>query len=112
MDQPIKDFHEFVVYDVLGHIEGITSKAMFGGYGLCLDGKIFGIITGVDELRFKVDDTNRAVYEQMGSTPFVYTGHKNKKPVVMNYYLVPETVMENREEIERLVVVSAALGKR
>ena len=40
MTKPIESFHEYVVGDVLGHIDGITSKRMFGGYSLYLDGVI------------------------------------------------------------------------
>ena len=74
-----------------------------------LDGRIFGIITGPDELRFKVDDRNRAQYEARGSTPYIYTGHTNKKPVTMHYYLVPEEIQEDREQVEEWVRESRAL---
>jgi len=108
----MKDYHEYVMGDVLGHVEGVASRPMFGGYGLYLNGAIFGIITDVDELRFKVDETNRAQYEALGSTPFEYTGRKDKKAVVMSYYLVPEEVQEDREKIESWTRQSAALSKR
>ena len=111
MTHEMGQYHEYVLHDVLGHIEGVTSRKMFGGYGLYLDGAIFGIITDVDELRFKVTDTNRAQYEVQGSTPFIYTGHKDKKPVTMNYYLVPEVVQEDREEVEVWARQSAALSR-
>jgi len=107
----MKDFSEYVVGDVLGHVDGVTARAMFGGYGLYLDGVIFGIITAADELRFKVDDTNRAQYESFGSTPFVYTGHSGKKPSIMQYYLVPEEVLENRELVEEWLLQSVAISK-
>lgn len=108
----MKSYYEYVLGDVLGHIDGITSRAMFGGYGLYLDGAIFGIITGDGELRFKVADANRAQYEQAGSSPFVYTGHKDKKPSVMQYWLVPEAVQEDRELVEEWVRQSAALSEK
>ena len=44
MKQDIKNFHEYVIGDVLGHISDITSRAMFGGYGMYLEGGIFAII--------------------------------------------------------------------
>jgi TfoX/Sxy family transcriptional regulator of competence genes len=50
MDNAMKQYCEYVVHDVLGHIKGITARAMFGGYGLYLDGAIFGIIADTDEL--------------------------------------------------------------
>lgn len=112
MKKAMQDYHDYVVHDVLGHIEGITSRAMFGGYGLYLQGTIFGIITDIDELRFKVSDENRAQYEALGSTPFEYTGHKDKKVTVMSYYLVPEEVQEDRERVAEWVLQSAALSKK
>ena len=112
MDKAIEAFHEYVMGDVLGHISHVTSRQMFGGYGIYLEGAIFALITDDGELRFKVDDSNRAQYEDMGSTPFVYTGHKNKKPTTMSYYLVPEAIMEDREQVEEWARQSAALSKK
>jgi DNA transformation protein len=112
MAQPIKDYTEYIVGDVLGHIPTISSRAMFGGYGLYYEGVIFGIITDVDELRFKVDDSNRKQYENMGSTPFVYTGHKDKKPSIMQYYLVPTEIQEDRERVEEWLLQSVEISKQ
>lgn len=111
MDAALKQYCEYVLHDILGHVDGVTSRAMFGGYGLYVDGVIFGIITASDELRFKVADSNRAQYEALGSTPFIYTGHKDKKPTVMNYYLVPEEVQEDRERVLEWLQQSAALSR-
>jgi DNA transformation protein len=112
MQEDIQAYKEYVLGDVLGHIKQVTSRAMFGGYGLYLDGTIFGIITGDGELRFKVNDSNRAQYEAYGSTPFEYTGHKNGKVTIMNYYLVPEEIQESREQVEEWARQSAALTKK
>ena len=112
MNKPIDEFQEYIVGDVLGHIDGVTAKKMFGGYGLYLDGAIFGLITSDTDLYFKVDDTNRARYESMGSQPFIYTGHKNKKPTAMPYWLISEEVMEDRDLIEELVEESAEITRR
>lgn len=111
MNQQIKEYNEYIVGDVLGHIPQVNSRAMFGGYGLYFDGTIFGLITGPDELRFKVDDTNRKQYEDLGSTPFVYDGHKGKKVTVMQYYLVPEPVIEDREMVEEWLLQSVSISR-
>lgn len=104
---------EYIVTDVLGHIEGVTARRMFGGYGLYLDGRIFGIITSDADLYFKVDETNRATYEKVGSSPFIYDGWKSgKKKVTMPYWLVPEEIMEDRDKIERWVRQSALISKK
>ena len=39
-----ESFKDYIVEDVLGHVEGITSRGMFSGYGIYLDGVIVGII--------------------------------------------------------------------
>ena len=58
-----KSFHDYIVYDILGILTGITSKAMFGGWAIYKGGTIFGIIAG-GELYFKVDDKNRLKFEK------------------------------------------------
>lgn len=112
MNPSIKEFHDYVVQDVLGHLPNLRSKAMFGGYGIYLDGSIFAIITDDSMLRFKVDNSNRQQYIDLGSTPFVYTGHKDRKPTTMNYYVVPEEIMEDREKVTDWAYQSSELNKK
>ena len=112
MTKPIESFHEYVIGDILGHIAGITSKRMFGGYGIYLDGAIFAFITGDDELRFKASEETKDKYEKLGGKQFIYTGHKNKKPTAMPYWTVPEEIMENREKIEDWAREAAALSQK
>mgnify|MGYP000324205942 CR=1 FL=1 len=90
-------FVEYIIQEALGHISGITARAMFGGYGLYKDGIICGLIDD-DKLYFKVDESNRKDYEEKGSGPFIYV-HKGKE-MKMGYWLVPEDVLENRELAE------------
>lgn len=103
------EFHDYVLYDVLGHIDGITSRSMFGGYGLYLNGVIFGIIAE-GTLYFKVDDSNRSEFEKRGSVPFSYKA-KGGKNVSMNYYEVPEEIMSDRDAIREWIDVSAHIRK-
>lgn len=100
-------FFEYIVHDVLRGIEGVSTRAMFGGYGLYRDGVIFGMIAD-DELFFKVDDTNRAQYEKQGSTPFEYSGHG--KTVQMSYWRVPEAVIENAKTLENWLEESVEIS--
>ena len=117
MDRAAEDYHEYVVGNVLGHIKGVTSKKMFGGYGLYLDGVIFAIITGGaimdgEHLLFKADDETKGKYKELGSKQFVYDGHKNRKPTTMPYWIVPEEIMEDREKVEEWAREAAALSKK
>lgn len=104
------EFHDYIIHDVMGHIAGINSRAMFGGYGLYQYATIFGIIiNGV--LYFKVDETNKKEFEEYGSKAFSYTS-KNGKKATMSYWEVPETIMESPALlalwIDRSVTVSLA----
>lgn len=99
-------FHDYVVRDLLAGLPGITSKRMFGGWGLYKAGVIFGIIVN-GELYFKVDESNQKEYEVLGSRPFVYT-KKAGKPVSMSYWFVPGAVLENRPKLYAWVEQSVA----
>ena len=94
---PKNDFVEYVVKDLLAEVRGVTSRAMFGGFGLYKDGVIFGIIVD-DEVYFKVGDPNRKKYEKAGSRPFTYQNARGKD-IAMSYWAVPADVLEDREAI-------------
>lgn len=67
----------------------VAARAMFGGYGLYLDGVMFGLIA-TDRLYFKVDGSNRAEFVAAGSRPFTYRGRTG--PVELSYWEVPAAV--------------------
>jgi len=90
-------FLEYVVSEVLSGIDGISSRAMFGGYGIYKDSVIFAIIAD-EQLYFKVDESNRGDYEEYGSGPFVYSQGKHKS-TTMSYWELPADIMEDRGEI-------------
>lgn len=112
MKAGIVAFHDYVMDDVFSDIGEITSKRMFGGYGLYHDGAIFGIITSDSELYFKVDEGNERDFEKRGNHQFIYEGHKNKKPTPMPYWLLPEEILEgDREVLEEWVIRSADISR-
>ena len=96
-----RSFHDYVIHDLFRGIPGITSRAMFGGWGIYQDGAIFAIIVD-GELYFKVDERSRPAFERLGSHPFVYT-QGDHKPTVMPYWLLPMDVMEDEEELREWV---------
>lgn len=91
------EYHDYVMYDVLGGISGITSKKMFGGWGIYKDGIFFALIADVD-LYFKTDKSTLEHFSRYGSEPFSYT-RLGKTAVLKSYWRVPEEVMEDREKI-------------
>jgi len=106
------DYAKYVMGDLLLPVPEVTVRKMFGGYGLYQTGIIFGMIIE-DELYFKVDQTNQADYELLGSEPFTY--HKNSKPYKMGYWKVPSEFLDNQEllidAIERSVAISRSKAK-
>lgn len=95
-------FHEYVVGDLLAHLAGITSRAMFGGYGIYRNGKIFALIAD-GNLFFKARSETKAFFEKNPeSHPFQYS-KKDGKVYSMSYWLVPESVQEDRELLDQWV---------
>ncbi len=107
------DFREFVL-EQLRPSGRVTSRAMFGGIGLYLDGLFFALIDD-DTLYFKTDDSNRSRYEKAGSRPFCPFPDKPDKS--MAYWQVPAEALEDSEELaiwarEAMNVALAARTKR
>ena len=86
----------YVLDEFLAEVTGITSRAMFGGYGIYKDGLIVAVIIN-DQLYFKVGESNQADYEATGSQPFIYK--VNGKEMKMGYWEVPGEIMENSQEV-------------
>lgn len=86
----------------------VTGRSMFGGYGLYLDGAIFGLIAD-DILYLKVDDSNRPDFEAAGMGPFRPFKDSDE---VMQYYEVPADVLEDRERLAHWARRAAAVSRR
>jgi DNA transformation protein len=97
----VDSFKEYVVHDCMSGIDGITSRAMFGGYALYCSGVVFAIILS-DRLYFKTSDVDRLLYEQYGSEAFSYA-RGGKVMHLKSYYEVPEVILEDRKELAEWV---------
>jgi len=88
----------------------ITSRKMFGGVGIYADDVFFAVIDD-DKLYFKVDDGNRAAYDDAGMEPWVIAG---ETPTVQPYREVPEAVRLNPEALKEWIgaAVEVALRKK
>lgn len=102
----LSSFCDYVVNELMREILGVSARAMFGGYSLYKDGKIFGMIAD-DVLYFKVKDSNRADYEAAGSKPFTYV-NKGKK-YSMSYWEVPEEVQSDHEILAKWINKALAI---
>ncbi|HEY4497059.1 MAG TPA: TfoX/Sxy family protein [Candidatus Paceibacterota bacterium] len=99
-----KSFHDYIVHDILEGIPNISSKAMFSGWGIYKNGKIFAIITD-GELYFSArgerGDEVKKYLENLGSHPFAY--NRKGKLVTLSYWLAPEELFENREALYEFI---------
>jgi DNA transformation protein len=86
----------------------IRDRSMFGGVGIYA-GEVFFALIAEDTLYFKVDDTNRADFEERGCSPFRPYGEAG---AVMQYYEVPADLLEDpdalRPWVDRAVAVARA----
>ncbi|MBI3379134.1 TfoX/Sxy family protein [Candidatus Gottesmanbacteria bacterium] len=109
-----ESFKEYVVTEVLGGVDGITARAMFGGYGIYRHDIFFALIAdGV--LYFKINDTNRKDFQNYGSKQFIYISPKGKK-MMMDYYELPSEVMEDtdlvKDWVEKSYQIALKVKKR
>lgn len=88
------DFVEHVC-ELLAPLGAVRSKRMFGGWCIYVD-EIPTALVAYDTLWFKVDDGNRADYEAAGVGPFKPFPDKD---MVMSYWQVPESVIDDRRSI-------------
>jgi DNA transformation protein len=87
-----------LLLNALSAIEDVTSKKMFGGYGIFFKGKMFALFSAKGKAYFKANETNLHEFEPYG------TEQHSRMP----YYFVPPSLYKNTEEIIRLARTSIA----
>lgn len=95
---PASPEYRAFIADLLAPMGPVKVRRMFGGAGVFLDGLMFGLIKD-DELYFKVDDGNRADFEDAGEEPWRYQ-RKGRKPVALSYYRAPDALYDDPEELQ------------
>lgn len=89
-DESFKDF----VLDQLSALDGLRSRAMFGGFGFYA-GEVFFAIVFEGRLYFRTDPSTRAAYTERGMKPFRPT----PKQSLTSYYEVPLDVVEDAVQL-------------
>ena len=79
----------------LGHFR---ARPMFGGYGLYLDGVIFGLIAW-DKVWLRVDDKSRPAFQKAGMEPFTYS--RESKAVTLTYFRCPDDVLADGAKLRK-----------
>ena len=86
LSQEATDACERVVR-MLSPIGDVSSRKMFGGYGIFESGAMFALVNAAGEVHLKVDDSNRSGFEEAGA----------KRHGKMPYFQVPLEVLEDVE---------------
>ena len=101
-------FRTFIL-DQLGRgVHGLRARGMFGGVGI-YGGEFFFALIADDTLYFKVDDSNRPDFLARGMGPFQPYGEDGE---VMQYYRVPEDLLEDPEVLGQWAQKAIAVARR
>ena len=101
-------FRSFVLEQLARTTTVVRGRAMFGGVGI-YSGELFFALIADDTLYFKVDDTNRPDFEARGMHPFRPMGAEGE---VMQYYAVPEDLLEDPDSLRLWVERALAAARR
>ena len=75
---------------------------MFGGYGIFYEGSMFALIAE-DTLYFKVNESNRDMYEKARSKPF---------PHGISYWEVPTEIIEENSKLHDWANISIEIAQK
>jgi DNA transformation protein len=101
-------FKTFVLEQLGRAVPGVRGQGMFGGVGIYA-GEFFFALIADDVLYFKVDDSNRGDFEARGMGPFRPFGEDGE---VMQYYCVPEDLLEDPEALGLWCEKAIAVARR
>src|SRR5947208_3042298 len=101
-------YRAFVLEQLARAATNVRDRAMFGGVGIYSENLFFALIDE-DTVYFKVDDTNRPDFEARGMGPFRPFGPDGE---VMQYYEVPEDVLEDIEALRHWADKAIAVAAR
>ena len=101
-------FQTFVVDQLSRVVPQVRARRMFGGGGI-YSGEVFFALIADDTLYFKVDDSNRPDFEARQMGPFQPYGPKGE---VMQYYQVPDDLLEDAETLRPWAEKALAVAVR
>lgn len=86
----------------------ITSRAMFGGYGIYYEKAMFAAIFA-NELYFRTDPTIDHYFDVYKSKYFTYT-YPDGKLIQLPYRTLPIEVFENQHQLEEWIIRSSRIA--
>jgi DNA transformation protein and related proteins len=104
-----RHFHDYIM-PILGQTLPITSRAMFGGYGLYYQGYMFACIVD-NVLYFRVDEMNKKDFVPFQSVPFSYA-YKSGKVITLPYLSLPEEILDDQQKCTQWILKAFEAAKR
>lgn len=89
-----------VIEELFSGLGPVTIKRMFGGKGVYRNGLIVAIDLS-SELMLKADRESAPLFEAAGARQWSYEGKAGKKPVFMPYWSIPDSALDDPEEMTR-----------
>ena len=97
------------VLDLLADAGPVEARAMFGGHGLMLRGRMIGVLFR-DELFLKADDEARPRFEAAGCRQWSYPSRKGT--TAMPYWRPPDEAHEDPEAMRPWALLAVAAAER
>lgn len=85
--------------DLLQPLGAVRARRMFGGYGLYLEGLMFGLVAD-ETLYFKVDADSEGDYQKLGMPCFSYL-RQGQSVKIRSFRQAPAEALERGEELCR-----------
>lgn len=86
------------IADLFAGLGPVSIRRLFGGKGIYFDGVIIAIEIR-DELMLKADAQSAPDFEAAGCTQWTYTGSRHGKEVAMPYWTVPDSAVDDPDEM-------------
>lgn len=106
-------FLEYILYDIFDEKDEVTARAMMGAHVLYKEGKVFAIAED-DELWLKGSSEVSSWYIERGARKFGYMKKDKEGNTAlqeMNFYSVPEEVLEDKEVFNEWVEVAMLVAE-
>ncbi|AYD01238.1 TfoX/Sxy family protein [Neorhizobium sp. NCHU2750] len=82
----------------------VSIRRMFGGKGIYHQGLIIAIDLR-DEVMLKADAVSGPEFAEAGASQWAYEGKKGK-PVLMPYWTIPDSALDDPDELRKWVVMA------
>lgn len=98
--------------DLFASVGPITTRKLFGGLGIYAEGKIIAVVLSTGALFVKGDAQSAVDYEHLGMERWTYTNKKTGKHTAMPYWQVPDSALDEPDEMAELAGLAMQTAMR